>query len=214
MRTQFHDSLDQLAAQLQVLCRCARSVLEAATSALLDADLAKAEHAIDICRDIDTQRDDCEAAAVSLLALQSPVAGELRQVVTAIQVVGDLARMGTLAEHIANVARRRHPEHAVPESVRPIVARMGAAAIAMATSADEILCSLDPHDAAGLDDQDDIIDRLHHDLLTAVLADDWAEGTTAAVDLTLVGRYYERFADHAVQVGRRTVFMATGQTPD
>jgi phosphate transport system protein len=146
--------------------------------------------------------------------VQAPVASELRRVVTAIQLVGDLARMGALSEHIANIARRRHPAYAVPESAQPIVARMGAAAIAIATSAVAVLRSGDPHDAAQLDDQDDTMDRLHHDLLAAVLGDDWTGGTTAAVDLTLLGRYYERFADHAVQVGRRTVFMATGESPD
>jgi phosphate transport system protein len=119
MRTRYHESLDQLAAQLQAMCLRDRTALAAATQALLNADLDLAEQAIDICREIDTMRDDCEHAAVTLLALQAPVAGELRQVVTAIQLVGDLTRMGALAEHIANIARRRHPANAVPESVRP-----------------------------------------------------------------------------------------------
>jgi phosphate transport system protein len=214
MRTRFHESLDQLAAQLQAMCLRDRAAVAAATQALLTADLDLAEQAIDICREIDSLRDNCEQAAVRLLALEAPVASELRQVVAAIQLVGDLTRMGALAEHIANVARRRHPAHAVPESVRPTLARMGAAAIAMATSAAAILTSRDPDDAAQLDSQDDAMDHLHHTLLTTVLADDWAAGTAAAVDLTLLGRYYERFADHIVQVGRRTIFMATGTFPD
>ncbi|WP_433527257.1 phosphate signaling complex protein PhoU [Nocardia pseudovaccinii] len=214
MRTRFHENLDQLAAQLQAMCQRDRTAIATATNALLRADLELAEQAIDICRDLDTQRDHCEHGAVTLLALQAPVAGELRQVVTAIQLVGDLARMGVLSEHIANIARRRHPDCAIPESVQPIVARMGAAAIAMATSAVAVLGSGDPGDAAALDSQDDTMDRLHHDLMAAVLGEDWADGTTTAVDLTLLGRYYERFADHAVQVGRRTIFMATGELPD
>lgn len=214
MRASYHESLDQLAAQLQEMCRRDRTAIATATNALLQADLEIAEQVIDSCREIDTLRDGCEQAAVTLLALQAPVASELRRVVTAIQLVGDLARMGALAEHIANIARRRHPDCAVPDAVRPVVTRMGAAAIAIATSAAAVLGSRNPHHAAELDGQDDIMDRLHHDLLTAVLADDWTAGTTAAVDLTLLGRYYERFADHAVQVGRRTIFMATGETPD
>ncbi|WP_063043792.1 phosphate signaling complex protein PhoU [Nocardia pseudovaccinii] len=214
MRTRFHENLVQLADRLQAMCLRDRAAVATATNALLRADVELAEQAIDICRELDTMRDDCEHAAMTLLALQAPVASELRQVVTAIQLVGDLVRMGTLAEHIAGIARRRHPAHAVPEPVQPVVARMGAAAIAMATSAAAVLGSGDPHDAAQLDGQDDTMDRLHHDLLTAVLAEDWTGGTTAAVDLTLLGRYYERFADHAVQVGRRTIFMATGESPD
>lgn len=214
MRTRFHENLDQLTAQLRAMCLRDRTAIATATNALLGADLELAEQAIDICREIDTMRDDCEHAAMTLLALQAPVASELRRVVTVIQLVGDLLRMGALSEHIANIARRRHPAYAVPESAQPIVARMGAAAIAIATSAVAVLRSGDPHDAAQLDDQDDTMDRLHRDLLAAVLGDDWTGGTTAAVDLTLLGRYYERFADHAVQVGRRTVFMATGESPD
>jgi phosphate transport system protein len=214
MRTQFHDDLDQLAARLQSMCLRDRAAVAAATNAVMAADVELAEEAIDICREIDTMRDSCEQAAVTLLALQAPVAGELRQVVTAIQLVGDLARMGALSEHIANIARRRHPAHAVPEPVQPLVARMGSAAIAMATSAAAVLGSRDPHDAAQLDGQDDIMDHLHRDLLAAILADDWTGGTAAAVDLTLLGRYYERFADHTVQVGRRTIFMATGEPPE
>jgi phosphate transport system protein len=214
MRTRYHENLDQLTAQLQAMCRRDRTAIATATNALLGADLELAEQAIDICHEINTMRDGCEHAAMTLLALQAPVASELRQVVTAIQLVGDLLRMGALSEHIANIARRRHPAYAVPESAQPIVARMGAAAIAIATSAVAVLRSGDPHDAAQLDDQDDTMDRLHHDLLAAVLGDDWTGGMTAAVDLTLLGRYYERFADHAVQVGRRTVFMATGESPD
>ncbi|MEU4341888.1 phosphate signaling complex protein PhoU [Nocardia sp. NPDC023852] len=213
MRTRFHESLDDLAAQLHAMCVRDRAAIAAATNALLTADVTQAEQAIDICREIDTMRDGCEHTAVTLLALQAPVASELRQVVTAIQLVGDLTRMGALADHIAEIARRRHPDHAVPELVRPIVARMGAAAIAMATTAAAVLKSRDPGDAAALDGQDDTMDRLHHAVLTSILAEDWDAGTTAAVDLALLGRYYERFADHTVQVGRRTLFLATGTHP-
>ncbi|MFI5783832.1 phosphate signaling complex PhoU family protein [Nocardia sp. NPDC051570] len=214
MRTHYRHSLDHLADQLQVMCLSDRAAIATATDALLRADLELAEHAIDRCRQIDTTREDCERAAVRLLALQAPVAGELRQVVTALHVVGDLARMAALTEHIANIARRRHPAHAVPDTLAPLVSRMGEAAVAIATNAADVLGSRDPHDAARLDGQDDTMDRLHHNLLTAVLADDFTGPTTTVVDLTLLGRYYERFADHAVLVGRRTFFIATGEYPD
>lgn len=133
--------------------------------------------------------------------------------VTAIQLVGDLARMGALTEHIADVARRRHPVCAVPAAAEPVIARMGSVAVAIATSAAAVLGSGDPDDAAQLDTADDIMDRLHQGLLAAILAEGWDHGTTAAVDLTLLGRYYERFADHAVEVGRRTIFITTGRYP-
>ncbi|MEG8184638.1 phosphate signaling complex protein PhoU [Nocardia terpenica] len=214
MRTRYHHDLGQLTGQLRAMCLRDRAAIITATRALLDADLEHAELAIDIVREINTLRTDCEHAAVTLLALQAPVAGELRQVVTTIQVVGDLTRMGTLADHIATIARRRHPACAVPPSTHPTVVRMGEAAAAMATSAAAVLASGDPDDAARLDRQDDTMDHLHQTLLASMLANDWTGGTTAVVDLTLLARFYERFADHAVEVGRRTIYMTTGETPD
>ncbi|MFJ9371545.1 PhoU domain-containing protein [Nocardia sp. NPDC101769] len=214
MRTRFQEDLEQLAGRLRMMCLRDCAAVAAATDSLLNADLELAEQAIDICREIDLTRDHCEREAMRLLAVQAPVAGELRQVVTAIQLIGDLAKMATLSEHIADVGRRRHPAPAIPELVKPVVARMGAAASAMATSAAAVLESGDPGDAAQLEGQDDTMDRLHHDLLAAVWADNWTGGITAAVDLTSLGRYYERFADHAVQVGRGTVNMATGGDED
>ncbi|MBF6470085.1 hypothetical protein IU427_33770 [Nocardia beijingensis] len=125
-------------------CLRDRRAIAAATHALLDTDLQHAEHALDLCADIAGVGQDYEHAAARLLALQAPVAGELRQVVTAVQIHGDLTRMGVLAEHIAEIARRRHPEPAVPDSVRPILARMGSAAIAAATNAAAVLATRDP----------------------------------------------------------------------
>ncbi|MGF6885314.1 phosphate uptake regulator/serine/threonine protein kinase [Nocardia sp. GAS34] len=215
MRTSFQEDLEQLAGRLRVMCLRDCVAVAAATDSLLNADLELAEQAIDICHEIDLTRDHCEHEAVRLLAVQAPVVGDLRQVVTAIRLVGDLAGMADLSEHIADVSRRRHPAPAVPESVKPVVARMGAAATAMATSAAAVLESGDPGDvAAQLAGQDDTMDRLHHDLLAAVRADDWTGGTTAAVDLTSLGRYYKQFADYSVQVGRGTVIMASGGDED
>ncbi|MGW4371966.1 phosphate signaling complex protein PhoU [Nocardia takedensis] len=213
MRTQFHDNLDQLDGLLRAMCRHARSAIAAATNALLDADIERAERVVDLAADLASMREELETTAVSLLALQAPVAGELRQVVTAIQLAADLARMGALAEHIAVTARRHHPETAVPEQVRPLMARIGAVAVAIAGGAVEVLDTADPARAAGLDSEDDVMDELHGRLLARILAPDWTDGTARAVDLTLLGRYYERFADHAVEVGRRTIYMSTGHNP-
>ncbi|WP_054811916.1 phosphate signaling complex protein PhoU [Nocardia arizonensis] len=214
MRTQFHDSLDQLATLLRLMCRHDLTAIDAATDAVLRADVGSAESVIDTAAIVATLGEECENTAVSLLALQAPVAGELRQVVTAIQLGGELTRMAALAEHIALTARRRHPKHAVPESVRPIVARMGSAAVGIVRGALEVLDTRDPHKAAALTELDDVMNGVHRELLTAILSNDWAESTTAVVDLTLLGRYYERFADRAAEVGRRTIFMTTGQNPD
>ncbi|MFD6105443.1 phosphate signaling complex protein PhoU [Nocardia salmonicida] len=214
MRTRFHEDLEQLAQQLHTMCLHDRAAIAAATGGLLHADLEQCERAIEICQELDILRDQCEHTTMALLALQSPVAGELRKVVTAIQLVSNLHRMGALTEHIADIARRRHPEYAVPASMAPIMARMGAAAVAMATAAAAVLVSGDPDDAAQIEAQDDTMDRLHRELLAAVLDEDEHASKAMVVDVTLLGRYYERFADHTVEVGRRTIFMATGSTPE
>ncbi|WP_227979541.1 phosphate signaling complex PhoU family protein [Nocardia spumae] len=214
MRTQYHENLRQLADLLHAMCAQGSAAIEAATDAVVSADIEQAEAAIDIAGRVETMQLYAEHEAMRLLALQSPVAGELRQVVTAIQLIGNLQRMGALAGHVATSARRRHPDPVVMESVRPLVERMGGAAVAVATGAADVLASGDPTAAACLDTQDDIMDRLHEQLLETVLDPGWDFGITAAVDLTLLGRYYERFADNAVEVGRRTIFLATGETAE
>ena len=214
MRTQYHENLRRLAELLHAMCLLDRTAVEAATNAVVGADIEQAEAAIDIASQVETMQQQAEQEAMRLLALQSPVASELRQVVSAIQLIGNLQRMGALAGHIATSARRRHPDPVVMESVRPLVSRMGAAAAAVATSTAEVLKPGAPTAAADLDAQDDIMDRLHEQLLATVLATDWNFGITTAVDLTLLGRYYERFADNAVEVGRRTIFLATGETAE
>ena len=214
MRTQYHENLRQLAELLHAMCLQDRTAVEAATNAVVGADIEQAEAAIDIASQVEIMQQQAEQEAMRLLALQSPVASELRQVVSAIQLIGNLQRMGALAGHIATSARRRHPDPVVMESVRPLVSRMGSAAAAVATSAAEVLKSGDPTAAADLDAQDDTMDHLHEQLLGTVLDPDWNFGITAAVDLTLLGRYYERFADNAVEVGRRMIFLATGETAE
>ncbi|MBO0853944.1 MAG: phosphate transport system regulatory protein PhoU [Nocardia sp.] len=194
---------------LEVMCRHDRTLITAASNALMHADLELSEDAIDLGRVVETIRMECEELAIELLASRSPHY-EPQQVVTAIQMAADLARMGVLATHIATAARRRHPAFVVPASVRPIVEQMGAEAMMIASSASIVLGRSDPRIAAQLDGQDDTMDRLHRRLLQTVLADDWDGGTTAAVDMALVGRYYERFADHAVRVGHRTIFLLAG----
>lgn len=210
VRTRFHADLEQLTAVLARMCAHDRAAVTAATEALLHADVEQAERVIDLSQELDDMGQECEQTALTLLALQSPVAGELRQVVAALQLAAHLARMGDLAEHIAEIARRRHPDLAVPARVRPIVARLGAAAAEMARAAGEAVLTGDRGIAARLEAEDEIVDGLHRELLAAMLAPGWDGGNVAVVDLTLVGRFYERFADHAVDVARRTEYVVTG----
>ncbi|WP_006241572.1 phosphate signaling complex protein PhoU [Mycolicibacterium tusciae] len=214
MRTAYHDQLDQLTEQLGDMCGLAGAAMERATQALLQADLVLAEQVIGDHEQIVAMSARAEEAAFVLLALQAPVAGDLRSIVTAIQIVADVDRMGALALHVAKIARRRHPQHALPEEVNGYFAEMGRVAVELGNSAQEVLVTRDPEKAARISEEDDAMDDLHKHLFTVLMDREWKHGVTAAVDVTLLSRFYERFADHAVEIARRVIFQATGNLPD
>ncbi|MGO4446849.1 phosphate signaling complex protein PhoU [Mycobacterium sp. 2YAF39] len=214
MRTAYHDQLDQLTEQLGDMCGLAGAAMERATQALLQADLVLAEQVIDDHEQIVAMSARAEESAFVLLALQAPVAGDLRSIVTAIQIVADVDRMGALALHVAKIARRRHPQHALPEEVNGYFAEMGRVAVELGNSAQEVLVTRDPEKAARISEEDDAMDDLHKHLFTVLMDREWKHGVTAAVDVTLLSRFYERFADHAVEIARRVIFQATGNLPE
>jgi phosphate transport system protein len=214
MRTAYQERLSELSEQLGEMCGLAGAAMEGATQALLQADLVLAEQIISNHEKVATLSAQAEENAFILLALQAPVAGDLRAIVGAIQIVADIDRMGTLALHVAKLARRRHPQHALPEEVNGYFAEMGRVAVELGNSAQEVLLSHDPEKAARIREEDDAMDDLHRHLFTVLMDREWKHGVAAAVDVTLLGRFYERFADHAVEVARRVIFQATGEFPD
>lgn len=214
MRTAYHEQLDGLNKQLAEMCELAGVAMERATQALLQADLVLAEQVITDHEQIATMSSKAEEAAFVLLALQAPVAGDLRAIVSSIQIVADVDRMGALALHVAKIARRRHPQHALPEEVNGYFAEMGRVAVELGNSAQEVLLTHDPEKAARIREEDDAMDDLHRHLFTVLMDREWKHGVAAAVDVTLLGRFYERFADHAVEVARRVIFQVTGKYAD
>jgi phosphate transport system protein len=214
MRTAFHQRLDSLTANLSQMCGLAGLAMHRATQALLGADLVLAERVISDHDHLTRMQAEAEATAFALLALQSPVAGDLRLVVGSMQNVADAERMGGLALHVAKIARRRHPNHVLPEEVRGHFAEMGRIAVELGDSAKDVVLSRNSQKAADISNEDDAMDRLHQQLFNVLMDTEWQHGVAAAVDITLLGRFYERFADHAVEIGRRVVFEATGEIAD
>jgi phosphate transport system protein len=214
MRTAYHEQLDALTDQLGDMCGLAGAAMERATQALLQADLVLAEQVITDHEQIAAMSAKAEESAFVLLALQAPVAGDLRAIVSSIQIVADVDRMGALALHVAKRSRRRHPQHALPEEVNGYFAEMGRVAVELGNSAQEVLVTRDPEKAARIREEDDAMDDLHRHLFTVLMDREWKHGVAAAVDVTLLGRFYERFADHAVEVARRVIFQVTGNHPD
>lgn len=213
MRTGYHEHLSELAKQLSQLCGLSGATMERATRALLQADLASAEQVIRDYGKIAAMGTRAEESAITLLALQQPVAGELRSIISWIHAVADVDRMGALAVHVAKIVRQRHPDHVLPAQVAGYFTEMGRVAVELANSAQEVLLTRDPGNAARIRKQDDAMDELHRQLFDELLESEWKHGVPAAVDVALLGRFYERFADHAVEVGRRVVFQATGNLP-
>ena len=213
MREAYHEQLDHLADQLAGMCDMVADAMELATRALLDADLGIAEQVISDDAKVDEARSVCEEQAYALLALQAPVATDLRTVLAAIHAAESLERMGDLALHVAKAARRRHPQPVLPDQVTPYFAEMGRVALKLARQAEQVIHSKDVDQARALEDADDEMDDLHRHLFTVIMDKDWPHGVASAVDVTLLGRFYERFADHAVSVAKRVVFVVTGRMP-
>jgi phosphate transport system protein len=195
------------------MCYLAGWAMERATQALLQADLAIAETVIGDHEQLARMQASAEEAAFVLLALQAPVAADLRTVVGCMQNVADAERMGGLALHVAKIARRRHPAKTLPAEANGYFAEMGRVAVELGNSAADVVLSRDPVRAAQISRDDVEMNQLHQQLFTLLNDQEWAHGVAAAVDVTLLGRFYERFADHAVEIGRRIIFQATGAAP-
>lgn len=213
MRDAYSDQLDSIFEDLAAIARLVQTAVSRATTALLTGDAAIAEHVISSDAAIDSARERVEENAFELLSLQQPVAGDLRTIVAALRMVAELERMGDLSVHVAKVARLRVPSVAVPEEVRPTMARMATVAQDMVAQVCEVISDRDVEAAIALAGDDEEMDQLRRTSFTELLADNWTHGIEAAVDIALLGRYYERIADHAVSVANRVIFVVTGQHP-
>ncbi|MEE6167482.1 MULTISPECIES: phosphate signaling complex protein PhoU [unclassified Mycolicibacterium] len=211
MRHAFRAQLDALHGGIANLCDQAGSAMDHATEALLHADLQIAEGVIDRYNDITYLCTTLESDALVILARQAPVAGDLRAVVSSLKDVADMQRMGALATHVARISRRRHPAVAVPGEVADYFGEMGRIAVRLSKDTKNVVLSRDPDQAAQLNVDDEAMDALHRELFAQVMNPGWSHGTITAVDVTLLSRYYERFADHAVDVANRVIYQTTGK---
>jgi phosphate transport system protein len=214
MRDAYHEELDGISDKLVEMTRLVRSAMTRASTALLDADLRLAEEVITADEHVNKLEAEIEATVFDLMARQQPVASDLRTLITALRMSGDLERMGDLAVHLAKTARRRHPESAIPPELQATVLEMGQIAERMIAKAGSVIASQDVAMGLELDGDDDQMDRLHRKLFDALLSPKWTHGVEPAVDISLAGRYFERFADHAVHVAEDVVYLVTGQHPE
>ena len=210
MRDEFHQSLTDLVTDLADMCGRSAAMMYTASTALLDAELDSCDRVAFDLKRLSRLGNAVHDRAYALLALHAPVARDLRTVVSGLHIAADADRMGALAAHVARTARNRHPHHALPRDVRDLFCDMGSTAVELATDAQSAVATGDPQIARQVCTNDARMDALHRQLFTEVICPDWAHGPLVASDLVLLGRFHERFADHAVEIARRVYFQTTG----
>ena len=211
MRNAFHEELDAIGASLLQMAGLVKQAMGDATTAILTVDLTVAEKVIAADTVIDDVQHDLDARTINLMARQQPVASDLRTLVTSLRMSADLERMGDLADHVAKQARMRYPNSAVPAELIPTITAMGSVAEKLIDKLSSVMEHRDTVRALEIENDDDEMDKLHRDLISVLLSKDWNYGVETAIDMTLLGRYYERFADHAVSIARRVYFSVTGE---
>jgi phosphate transport system protein len=211
MREEFQADLTEVSRLLVTMAESVRAAMRKATTALLTADREAADAVVARDAEVDEIYRQVEAKVADTIARQAPVASDLRMVITALHISADLERMGDLAEHVAKTALRRHPSPAVPAELRPVFRQMAEVADRMADKITTVLASPNVELAAELEKDDDSMDDLERDLFKVLLHDDWPYGAETAIDGALLGRFYERYADHAVNAGEQMIYLITGE---
>ena len=211
IRSVFQDELDNVSQSLVDLTEMVSTAMSKATLAILNCDLKLAEEVIASDEKIDDYQHDIDSRIIDIIARQQPVASDLRALVTALRMGSDLERMGDLAHHVAKLARLRHPETAIPAELVKTVTDMGRVAVAITTKTGVVISTRNIDMALETERDDDEMDDLHRQLIGHLIEPNWKYGIETAIDLTLLGRYYERYADHAVSISRRVYFLVTGK---
>ncbi len=213
IRSAFQDELDHVSQSLVDLTHMVSESIVKASKALLSADLNLAEEVIATDAKIDDYQHDLDTRIIDIIARQQPVASDLRALITALRMSADLERMGDLSHHIAKVARLRHPNNAIPNDLILAFTEMGYVAEKLATKVATVITTRDTDMALQVEKDDDEMDDLHRKVISGIISNGSSITIESAIDLTLLGRYYERFADHAVAVARRVYFLVKGEFP-
>jgi len=203
--------LESVQSDLLVMTNLVHKAITDATTALLTGNLDLAEQVIGADEAINSLHSSIEEQCFQITSTQAPVARKLRSVMSAVRIAASLERMGDLAVHIAKQVRLRYPKPAIPEELHTTFSKMGEAARTIVEKTSEAVQSRDASVAEKIADYDDELDQLHRDLFVSVLSAEWNHGVEAAIDVTLLSRFYERFGDHSVSVGRRLVHTITGE---
>lgn len=214
LRTEYRENLEAFNQDVLEMCDTVREIMGHATAALLERSLEDAEAALTEADSLKDISERCEDRSMRLLALQNPVASDLRQVVSAIYIVESFERMGSLARNIALLARQRHPHPVYPEALHGYVEELARLVYEMGATTRQLLVEPDADVAVELHTIDEGVDDMKAYLYSLVSDREWEYSTREAVDLSMLARYYERYADRCVGVAGRMVFLITGLKPE
>lgn len=212
--TRFDEDLASLTSGMVEMTGLAARAISRASFALLNGDLELAESVIADDERIDSWQWSLDDQVVAMLTRNVALGGDLRRLLSGLRISADLERMGDLARHLAQVTRLKYPEPVVPDAARRHISQMGEVAERIALKTGDVLARHDARLAREVDRIDDEMDRLHRELFTVMLSPRWDEPVSVAIDVTLIGRFYERFADHAVNVANQVVYQVSGDDPD
>ncbi len=211
MREVFQSELQEVQERLVEISQSVASIIEKATQAFLTNDVTQADQALVLSDTNEAKALALDELVIRILARQSPVARDLRVLVSALRISASLERMGALASHIASIARYRYPGSAVPDVLRKTFEEMGALDIQLAKKLTEVLTNTDVESARAIQAEDKRVDELHRNVFEIVLSDSWKENAMFTVDVTLASRYFERFADHVVDISTKVTYLSTGE---
>lgn len=214
VREIFQSQLQEVQQRLVEIAEDTARIIERATKAFGTSDVVLADEAIALSELTSEKAAALDELAIRILAKQSPVARDLRVLVSALRISASLERMGALAGHIAAIARYRFPGAAVPATLKPTFDEMGNLDVSLAKQLVQLLKTTDADFAREIQAQDARVDELHRHVFDVVLGDDWKENAMFTVDVTLASRYHERFADHVVDISTKVSYLTTGEWVD
>ena len=211
MREVFQNQLSDVQSRLVEMAESVTTIMDKASKSFLNSDVALADEAIALAEANENRALALDEIVIRVLAKQSPVARDLRILVSALRISASLERMGALAGHIAAIARYRYPGTAVPEALRETFSEMGRLDVELGRRVTTLLKNTDVNLAREIQAEDARVDELHRHIFSVVLADDWKENAMYTVDVTLASRYHERFADHVVDISTKVSYLTTGE---
>jgi phosphate transport system protein len=215
LRSEFHNELDDLHSEVARLGAYVVELIPRVTDILLQQDLEGAEYVLRGDAEIDARATHTEERAIALLALQAPVAGDLRQIASVLKLAPEIERSADLCCNICKAARRIYG-HQLDPKLRGLIQKMSDQAHSEYKEAVEAYLAIDGVRSAALPDMDGLLDDIHRQFIAQIL-ESHAAGTIdlqVAVQLAVVARFYERLGDHAVNIANRIRFIATGVLPE